>query len=562
MIRMFVYVALLLALAFGVVLLVETPGSVLISAGGLEVKLTLAKAVMALIGVIVLVMVLWAVLRTLLRLPSLIALSNRMRRRSKGYAAVSRGLVSVGVGDARTAARHAQEAERFLGREPLALLLKAQAAQLSGDRKVAEQMFTRMLDTPDTRLLGLRGLYVEARREGNPAARQFVAEAYRLAPATPWAGEAQIDYLTQDRNWRDALAAVDDSARRKVIDRGTAKQQKATLLAAAALEENEKSPDNAYITATEALKLNPGLVPAAVLAGRRLIARGDISRATRLLETAWKQSQHPDIAETYLAVRHGDSTADRLKRARALARLTPTAREAKLTVARAALDAQEFVLAREALEPLVLDAPTARACRLMAELEDRESGNAGMVRKWLARASHAPRDPAWVADGYVSEHWAPVSPITGRIDAFRWMTPPQSLESSVRAAIEADRFAESAAPVVELAPPAPVVTAVEPPVVAAEPVQAAPVPEPIPAPAPVPVTVPLAVPPEAPVAPPVVAEPAAAAVAAIEAPPAEPAEASAAAVEAPSPTVLTHLPDDPGPRLPGGKVKKRWGVFG
>lgn len=549
MIRMFVYVAVMLALALGVALLMEVPGSVLISAGGLEIKLTLAKAVLALLAIIVLSMVLWSVLRTLFRLPSLIALSNRMRRKAKGYTAVSRGLISVGTGDPRLALRYARDAERFLGKEPLALLLKAQAAQINGDRKVAEQMFTRMLDSPETRMLGLRGLYVEAQREGKPEARRYVEEAYRIAPTSSWAGEAMIDYLTVDRNWRGALAAVDENARRKVIDKDTAKRQKATLLAAAALEDSDRNPENAFITASEALKLNPGLVPAAVLVARRLSARGDYGKATKTLETAWKQIQHPDIAEAYLSARHGDSTADRLKRARNLAKLTPSAREGKMTVARAAIDAQEFVVAREALDALVLDAPTARACRLMAELEDKESGNIGMVRKWLARASYAPRDPAWVADGHVAERWAPVSPVTGKIDAFRWVTPSQSLEGSMRAAIEADRMSDQVAPVEAIpAAPLPAPLPAEPVVAVAEapPVAA---PEPPPAPAPV--------------------EPAPA-----PAPEAEPVEAVAPTVSADVPagpsaegnnarvSVLTHLPDDPGPRKPEEKTKKRWSLLG
>ena len=45
----------------------------------------------------------------------------------------------------------------------------------------------------------------------------------------------------------------------------------------------------------------------------------------------------------------------------------------------------------------------------------------------LARASRAPRDAAWIADGLVSDHWAAVSPVTGRLDAFLWMYPQESI---------------------------------------------------------------------------------------------------------------------------------------
>ena len=38
----------------------------------------------------------------------------------------------------------------------------------------------------------------------------------------------------------------------------------------------------------------------------------------------------------------------------------------------------------------------------------------------------APRDPAWTADGIVSDEWEPVSPVTGQLDAFEWKVPVAS----------------------------------------------------------------------------------------------------------------------------------------
>ena len=522
MIRMLVFFALLLAAALGIAFLVETPGHVVLAYGGFEYKVSLAKGLAVLFGLALILMIIWTVVRLVFRLPGLLSMSNRMRRRARGYTAVSRGLVSVGVGDRRAATRFASEAERLLGREPMTLLLKAQAAQLAGDRQGAEATFTRMLDSAETKVLGLRGLFVEARRNGSDAARMYAEEAFRISPAAPWAGEAVLEYRCADKNWRGALAAVDENASRRLIDRDTAKKQKATLLAAEALDQAATAPDAAFDTAMAALKLNPGHVPVAVLAARRLAARGDYAKASRVVETAWKLGPHPDLAEAHLSVRHGDSSHDRLKRARHLMKLAPTARESKLTVAKAALEAREFSAARQDLEQLILEQPTARACRLMAELEDQETGNAGMVRKWLSRASHAPRDPAWVADGFVSDHWSPISPVTGRIDAFVWTTPPQSLESTVRASIDADRFE---------VPPAPPV-------------------EPVALPEPVSVAEPVAT----------TAEVDSAPVSATATSPGDEAQAPAATRE--NLAVLSHLPDDPGPRSPTGDGKKGWRFFG
>ena len=66
-------------------------------------------------------------------------------------------------------------------------------------------------------------------------------------------------------------------------------------------------------------------------------------------------------------------------------------------------------------------------CLLMSDLEQAEHGSTGKGREWLARATRAPRDPAWIADGVVSDKWAPISPVTGRLDAFVWQAPPDVL---------------------------------------------------------------------------------------------------------------------------------------
>jgi HemY protein len=72
--------------------------------------------------------------------------------------------------------------------------------------------------------------------------------------------------------------------------------------------------------------------------------------------------------------------------------------------------------------------PREAAYLLLADIEEAETGDQGRVRHWLAQALKAPRDPAWVADGFVSDKWLPVSPVTGRLDAFEWKAPFGQIE--------------------------------------------------------------------------------------------------------------------------------------
>lgn len=427
--RALAFLALLALAAFGATWIADRPGTVTVVWNGYEIATSLA---IALIGVLIAALVvgfIWAVVRGLITLPETLVRGSRDRRRAKGFSALSRGMVAVGSGDPLAARRHASDAERLLGAEPLTLLLKAQAAQISGDREAAEQAFQRMANDPETRVLGLRGLFVEARRrEDSVAARAYAAEAARLAPSVTWANEAVLEAQCADGDWSGATETVERRASLGLIEKSLARRQRAVLLTAGAQGLETGEPDAAAERALQAVKLAPDLVPAACIAGRLLARRGDLRKAAKIVEAAWRAGPHPDLAKVYLGLRTGDSVRDRLTRADTLARISSWHPEARLAMAQAAHEAQEFGRARETLAPLVADRPTVRVCLAMARIEEAEHGAAsGAARQWLARAAHAPRDPLWIADGIAAERWAPVSPVTGRLDAFQWKAPTEML---------------------------------------------------------------------------------------------------------------------------------------
>jgi HemY protein len=427
MVRVIAFLAFLLALALGLAWIADRPGSVLITWLGNEYRLDILPAIIGFLLASIAMATIWSLIRLVLRMPGLLTMAGRSRRKQKGYQAVARGMVAVSSGDARAAGKHASEAGKLLGEEPLALLLNAQAAQLSGDGGKAEKAFSTMLEHRDMRVVGLRGLFIESQRKGDAQAARFYAdEAYKLAPSADWASDAALAFRCRERDWLGAMALVEQAASRRLIDKETARKQRAILLTADALDRSAREPEGSLTAATEAVRLDPGLVPAAAFLGRRTSEKGDYSRASKILEAAWNVQPHPDLAEAYLDVRLGDSALDRLKRAKTLLKLKPGETEARLAVARASVDAREFSTARENLDLIVLEHPTVRACMLMAELEEAESGNMGLVREWLARASRAERDKAWVADGQVSDSWAPISPATGKLGGFVWTTPPQA----------------------------------------------------------------------------------------------------------------------------------------
>jgi HemY protein len=558
MIRVLVYLVVIALLAAGAVWLADRPGEVSILWQGYRIETSVAIAAIGVVVLAFLALVAWAILRFVFGLPSAFSFASRARRRARGFEAISRGMVAIGAGDPVAAGRYAVDARKFAASEPLTLLLEAQSAQLSGDRGQAEAAFKAMLDKPETRVLGLRGLFVEARRRGDmAAARAFADDAVRRSPSLAWANDALLDFHTAAGDWQAARTAVERRAALRLADKGEAKRQRAVLLAAEALEAKDREPEKALAAALEAVKLAPGLTPAAALAGRMLSERGDIKKAVKLLEAAWKQVSHPDIAAAYLDVRPGDSARDRLARAEMLTRLRPADPEGVLALAGAAIHAQDFARARAALKPLLAGGASVRACLLMAELEEAEHGATGRVREWLARATRAPRDAAWVADGLVSDQWLPVSPISGRLDAFVWTVPPATLGSQ-GGHLDDDVLAdldEPSAPLLEgkaevaEAVTIPAAAGLAPPP-ASEPAKSEPKPEPKPElkvePKPEP-AVAAAPPPAEPV---------------VEIAPVTPKSAPPQAKPAPVVFPVSHAPDDPGPEQQApGETKGRFRIF-
>ena len=430
MFRLLVLLAAVALAGWGLMWLADNPGWVTVTWGGVEYRLSLMVALGLVAAVAIVWSIIWGLMRFFLRAPSLMSLGARSRRREKGLRAVSRGLIAVNTGDTRLAAKHAAEANRLLAQEPITKILTAQAAQLVGDRPAAVAAYNAMLENQETHGLGLRGLHIEARREGDyEAALQYAVRANARAPAA-WAGQAVLEDRTRRGDWAGALATVDSNAAAKLIDKPTAQRWRAVIKTAMALETQERDPKGAMALAQEACRASPSLVPAAALYGRLAGVGGDYRRATKAIEVAYAQTPHPDLAAAYLRVRHGDSTGDRLARARSLARAAPNDPELMLTVGRAALEDHDLRAARAAIAPLLASdsphgRPTRRVCLLMADIETVD-GNQGAVREWLSRAARAPRDKAWVADGVISDRWAPVSP-SGALDAFVWRTPDERL---------------------------------------------------------------------------------------------------------------------------------------
>ncbi len=435
MIRLFAIILAAFAFVAAIVWLADLPGDLVFTIDAYEVHMRTAVAI-ALVALFALaVSLLVRLAAALIASPGAIGAWFAARRMRRGNDAVSEGLLAVASGDMLEARRHGERAHGLLGGHPLALLLRAQTAVLAGDATAQRHIYRAMLDHPQTEFLGLRGLFLLAGQEDKPAqALEFARRAHDLRPRVGWAAQALFELAAAHGDWAAALGALGDAQRFKLIEGAVARRRRAVLLAAQALEADRSGAREAALEfADQALSLDAGLVPAAVLMARRLAASGKTWRAQNVIEACWALAPHPDLAEAYAAIKPDETHAERMARLVGLAHLNRDHVESRLLEAEEAVLSKDFAEARRLLAPLAGDEARARVCALMAEIEEGENGDATLAHAWLVRAARAPRDAEWRCNncGASQADWSAACGHCAKFDTLGWTggaDPPANAE--------------------------------------------------------------------------------------------------------------------------------------
>ena len=443
-VKIAVFIAAVALLALGAGYLAETGSGLRITIANME--FTFGPVQMVIGGAIALLL-LWLALRILgLGIATIrfingdeTAISRYFdrNRERKGYQALADGMVALASGEARAAMAQAARAERFLRRPELTNLLTAQAAEMSGDRKRAAEVYKKLLQDSRTRFVGVRGLMKQKLAEGDAATALKLAEkAFAINPRHQEVQDTLLKLQAGSGDWKGAREVLGAKQKQGLLPRDVYRRRDAVL---ALQEAKGVLAETATIEAREAAiaanRQSPDLIPAAVLAARSYVEMGKPAYAARVLKKAWSVQPHPDLAAAFAAIEPGETPADRLRRFDPLLKLKPEAEESRLLAAELQIAAEDFPAARRALGALPESHPTARSLTLMAAIARGEGEDEAIVRGWLTRALTAGRGPQWSCDNcqHVQGEWAPTCENCGGFDTLSWReasAAPVSLPNS------------------------------------------------------------------------------------------------------------------------------------
>lgn len=411
---------------------VQNPGDVTLEWQGWRLDTSIGVLVLGILFFAVIVAISYRFWRFLRRAPSQIGASVRARKQRKGYTALSSGMVAVAAGDAGEARRNARRAEALLtSSAPLTRLLSAQSAQLDGDEKAAERFFTEMLNDPETKFLGLRGLLTQAVKAGKrERALELANAAHAMQPKSEWVASTLFELQSSSKAWLSADQTTNEMVRRKLIEKPDAERRRA-VIAFELSREAEAAGDSAGAQKQlrKASDIAPDLIPAIVALARRYVTDNQHRKAVSLIEKTWMKTLHPDLLQPYWDARNASTGLAQVKASETLAQKNPDHIESHIALARAALAAELWGEARKHLEAVGAGdglEPPARVCRMMADLEERENGDLTKAREWLVRAGNAEDDPKWVCGscGNTVSEWTAHCGNCQEFDSYAWGVPP------------------------------------------------------------------------------------------------------------------------------------------
>ena len=437
LLKILAFIAAVTGLTYGAVQLSEMSGGAIVTLGGQEITLSPLKLAFVAIAIVVGVWVLLkllgllvAVLKFLSGDETAVSRYFTRNRERKGYEALSDGLMALASGEGHLALAKANKAERYLDRPDLTTILTAQAAEMAGDRKKAEEAYKRLLEEDRTRFVGIRGIMKQKLADGQTdVALKLAVKAFELKPRHQDTQDLLLQLQAEKGDWKGARTTLNAKLRAGYLPRDVHRRRDAVL---ALSEAKGVLEEGATVEAREAAiaanKQSPDLIPAAVMAARAYIEKGDLRSASRVVSKAWGAQPHPELAATFAEIAPDETPAERLKRFRNLTKLAPDHAESKMLLAELNIAAEDFPEARRALGDLAEADPTARVMTLMAAIERGSGASEQVVRGWLTRAVTAPRGPQWVCDKCQSIHpvWEPVCQNCSSFDTLSWRRPTQN----------------------------------------------------------------------------------------------------------------------------------------
>lgn len=424
MTRLLIFLVIITFASIGAMWFIENDGSIVITWLGYRIQTSVAFSLLATIILCVAFTIVIQVLIWVVTAPKRFRKELTEKKRDKGLTALTSGFAAIAAGDTKNAKKLTKKARYCLGPIPLTKLLAAQTAQLEGNEQIATEHYTAMLENKETELVAIKGLLIQARKDGDLKKAEFLAEkALKILPDANWAVSILMDLYKLGKSWEKAEQITQLAYKKKIITSNEVNRTLSIINLAKSIEcKNQEDNKNALKLAQKSNQLLPNFAPITEHLALLYIEQNETKKALKLIEQQWKTSPHPRLASIYIKTFSNEKNEKRVARIEKLCNLNPEHIESHILMARIDIETHQYGKARNHLKKALSENENSTICSLMAEIERNDKSDPDTVMKWEKRVTTAPPPPRWTCNicGYTAIFWSPNCPGCQSFDSLKW----------------------------------------------------------------------------------------------------------------------------------------------
>ena len=417
-----IYLFIILSLTgFITIWIKNDPGLIAIEWQGWLIETSAAIIISIIIIIFLTIVFIYKILAKIFSIPKNIQKTFRENKSNRANKTIIKALSAKNMGEMELAEKLSLKA-KFLNNDPLKLLLDSEISNYNGNEEIYIKKLNKMLDHPETMLLGIKNLSNFYFQKGDSESAIKVINKAPQSKNTPnWFFLTSLKLNILEKNWDDILKAIKNIEKYTKISKLDIKHIKSRIYLFKALEYNNEDNNKDFKYIDESLKNDPSFAPAIIFKAKLLYSVND-NLAFNFIKKAWKKFSHPDIADFVTQIYANKPKNELLKTIKALTKLNNKTFINNITLAKAAISIGLWSVARQSLKIIPEKDWTKDIYMMMADLEKKEHGNITKSDYWINKAKSANLDFVWGCTSctYISKSWSLICPKCNSVDTIKW----------------------------------------------------------------------------------------------------------------------------------------------
>jgi uncharacterized membrane-anchored protein len=286
---------------------------------------------------------------------------------------------------------HQKKAGRRLSKNPLFLWISGNAFEKAEKYFEAEQCFMKLMESPSSLFLGLKGQIRSAlHRSDFKSAMGLLQHAEKLFPTSPWVLKHLLAISRENKNFKKAETLTLRLEDLGYFTSDQSKRQIAYFQYQEAIQ-SQTSSGQKEVLLRQAHYLDPSRHEVTEVFAQFLFEQGHKSYALSAIEATWLLSPTQSLGNIYLKISAPKDVEDAYRVALKLVKNNQSHPESLLFLSRTAFQAKLWMEARAPLTTLLKHDPTAEVYRLLAQIELEEKHDWNAAIKWLMEGLSTPR---------------------------------------------------------------------------------------------------------------------------------------------------------------------------